>query len=217
MYPHPFINYDDNAIASLHDSTRLASLERSTGRSTVLRWPPKASLEVKFIRRRPEKEILVEYLRADEFKYLRALADFYLRMTFRAVDVFEPVLKDYRKLRLRNMAGCSLTYMDEFSEQLLTEERVCDRILPRLTKRCTLEENGEIGPRQSRLLDALEGKSVHGSACSHSPGRRARSLSRNSRTPVLTLARDTSLAALPALALVHAQSGPFARAAAYPS
>jgi hypothetical protein len=33
----------------------------------------------------------------------------------------------------------------------------------------------------------------------------------------LTLARDTSLAALPALALVHAQSRPFARAAAYPS
>jgi pre-mRNA-splicing factor 38A len=87
-----------------------------------LRWPPKASLEVKFfdgvyvhqwatllclllrlLQIQPEKKILVEYLRADEFKYLRALAAFYIRMTFRAVDVFEPVLKDYRKLRLRNM------------------------------------------------------------------------------------------------------------------
>ncbi|KAJ7273380.1 PRP38 family-domain-containing protein [Mycena rebaudengoi] len=153
-------------------------------------------LLLKLLQIQPEKEILVEYLRADEFKYLRALAAFYIRMTFRAVDVFEllePLLKDYRKLRLRNMAGYSLTYMDEFIDQLLTEERVCDIILPRLTKRSTLEENGEIGPRQSRLLDALEGKSEHGSAHSRSssrsrsrsrsPGRRARSLSRSSRTP----------------------------------
>ncbi|KAJ7093095.1 PRP38 family-domain-containing protein [Mycena epipterygia] len=157
-------------------------------------------LLLKLLQIQPEKEILVEYMRADEFKYLRALAAFYVRMTFRAVDVYEllePLLKDYRKLRLRNMAGYSLTYMDEFIDQLLTEERVCDIILPRLTKRTTLEENGEIGPRQSRLLDALEGKSEHGSARrsrsrstsssrsrsgSRSP-RRARSLSRSSRTP----------------------------------
>ncbi|KAJ7470424.1 PRP38 family-domain-containing protein [Mycena latifolia] len=152
-------------------------------------------LLLKLLQIQPEKEILVEYMRADEFKYLRALAAFYVRMTFRAVDVYEllePLLKDYRKLRLRNMAGYSLTYMDEFIDQLLTEERVCDIILPRLTKRSTLEENGEIGPRQSRLLDALEGKSEHGSARSRSRSgsrspsrspRRARSLSRSSRTP----------------------------------
>ncbi|KAJ7929366.1 PRP38 family-domain-containing protein [Mycena leptocephala] len=155
-------------------------------------------LLLKLLQIQPEKEILVEYMRADEFKYLRALAAFYIRMTFRAVDVYEmlePLLKDFRKLRLRNMAGYSLTYMDEFVDQLLTEERVCDIILPRLTKRSTLEENGEIGPRQSRLLDALEGKSEHGSARSQSrstgrsrsrsrsPRRAARSLSRSSRTP----------------------------------
>ncbi|KAJ6606633.1 Pre-mRNA-splicing factor 38 [Mycena vulgaris] len=129
-------------------------------------------LLLKLLQIQPEKEILVEYMRADEFKYLRALAAFYVRMTFRAVDVYEllePLLKDYRKLRLRNMAGYSLTYMDEFIDQLLTEERVCDIILPRLTKRSTLEENGEIGPRQSRLLDALEGKSEHGSAAQSKP------------------------------------------------
>ncbi|KAJ7490038.1 PRP38 family-domain-containing protein [Mycena galericulata] len=153
-------------------------------------------LLLKLLQIQPEKEILVEYMRADEFKYLRALAAFYIRMTFRAVDVYEllePLLKDFRKLRLRNMAGYSLTYMDEFVDQLLTEERVCDIILPRLTKRSTLEENGEIGPRKSRLLDALEGKSEHGSARSRSRSsggssrsrspRRARSLSRSSRTP----------------------------------
>ncbi|TFK72596.1 PRP38-domain-containing protein [Pluteus cervinus] len=120
------------------------------------------SLLLKLLQIQPEKEILLEYLRADEFKYLRALAALYIRMTFRAVDVYEllePLLKDYRKLRQRNTAGYSLTYMDEFVDALLTEERVCDIILPRLQKRGVFEENGEIGPRKSRLLDALQGKS----------------------------------------------------------
>jgi hypothetical protein len=39
-------------------------------------------------------------------RYLRALAAMYIRMTFRAVDVYEmlePLLKDYRKLRHLDM------------------------------------------------------------------------------------------------------------------
>ncbi len=99
-------------------------------------------------------------------------------MTFGAVDVYEilePLLKDYRKLRYRDQceasfsvaiqhiiklssAGYYLTYMDEFVDQLLNEERVCDLILPRIAKRAVLEENGELAPRQSRLLAAMEGK-----------------------------------------------------------
>ena len=82
-------------------------------------------LLLKLLQIQPEKEILVEYLCAEEFKYvfvymrnmtptfccryLRALAALYIRMTFRAVDVYEllePLLKDYRKLRLRNMGKC---------------------------------------------------------------------------------------------------------------
>uniref|UniRef100_A0A0W0G801 Pre-mRNA-splicing factor 38 n=1 Tax=Moniliophthora roreri TaxID=221103 RepID=A0A0W0G801_MONRR len=119
-------------------------------------------LLLKLLQIQPEKEILIEYLQADEFKYLRALAAMYIRMTFGAAEVYqilEPLLKDYRKLRLRNMTGYILTFMDEFVDSLLTEERVCDIILPRLIKRQVLEENGDIGPRKSRLLDALEGNS----------------------------------------------------------
>jgi pre-mRNA-splicing factor 38A len=56
------------------------------------------------------------------------------------------------------VGGYSLTFMDEFVYALLTEDRVCDIILPRMPKREVLEENGQIGPRKSRLLDALEGK-----------------------------------------------------------
>jgi len=123
-------------------------------------------LLLKLLQIQPEKEILVEYLQADEFKYLRALAALYVRMTFRAVEVYEllePLLKDYRKLRNRHMGGYELTFMDEYVDSLLTQERVCDIILPRLQKRQILEENGDIGPRKSRLLDAMEGKSENGS------------------------------------------------------
>lgn len=112
-------------------------------------------------------------------------------MTFRAVEVYEllePLLKDYRKLRYLGMGtlyrrslrcahaevaagGYSLIHMDEFVDQLLNEERVCDLILPRLTRRDVLEDLGEIGPRKSRLLDAMEGKSQHGSEKSRSRSR----------------------------------------------
>lgn len=112
-------------------------------------------------------------------------------MTFRAVDVYEilePLLKDFRKIRLRNMSestspiqkstnrqsmldGYVLTYVDEFVYELLTEERVCDIILPRIPKRQTLEETGELGPRKSRLLDAMEGKDENGSVRSGSRSR----------------------------------------------
>jgi len=117
-------------------------------------------LLLKLLQIQPEKEILVEYLLADEFKYLRALAAMYIRMTFRGVEVYEllePLLKDYRKLRLRNMSGYVLTYMDEFVDQLLIEERVCDIVLPRIPKRNILEDTEGLPPRTSSLMEAMEG------------------------------------------------------------
>ena len=69
------------------------------------------------------------------------------------------------------IAGYTLTFMDEFVDSLLVEERVCDIILPRLQKRQILEENGDIGPRKSRLLDAMEGNSDHGSISGRSRSR----------------------------------------------
>jgi len=131
-------------------------------------------LLLKLLQIQPEKEILIEYLQAEEFKYLRALAAMYVRMTFHAMDVYEllePLLKDYRKLRTRHMGGYSLTFIDEFAYELMTEERVCDIILPRLQKRQILEENGEIGPRKSRLLAAMEDESDDGSTRGRSRSR----------------------------------------------
>ncbi|KAH9934856.1 PRP38 family-domain-containing protein [Fomitopsis serialis] len=93
---------------------------------------------LKLLQIQPEKEILLEYLQADEFKYLRALATMYIRMTFRSVEVYEilePLLKD--------TGNC-----DIFVDNLLVDDRVCDIILPRLTKRDASKTTG-IGLRLS--------------------------------------------------------------------
>ncbi|ORY28470.1 PRP38 family-domain-containing protein [Naematelia encephala] len=116
-------------------------------------------LTLKLLQLQPEKEILIEYLLAEEFKYLRALAAFYVRLTFRAMDVYEilePLMRDFRKLRIRQPGGYAITYFDEFIDELLTKERVCDIILPRLTQRSVLEETEGLPPRKSLLDEDAE-------------------------------------------------------------
>ena len=95
------------------------------------------------------------------------------------------------------IAGYTLTFMDEFVDSLLVEERVCDITLPRLQKRQILEENGDIGPRKSRLLDAMEGNSDHGSTRGRSRSRsvtsaRSRSGSNESRRSARYISRSPS-------------------------
>ncbi|WOO77399.1 Pre-mRNA-splicing factor 38 [Vanrija pseudolonga] len=112
-------------------------------------------LVLRLLQLQPEKEILMEYLLAEEFKYLRALAVIYIRLAFRSMEVYEilePLMRDYRKLRHRHAGGYTLTTFDQFVDDLLTQERVCDIILPRLTKRSTLEEAEGLPVRKS-LLD----------------------------------------------------------------
>ncbi|KAG8749144.1 hypothetical protein FRC14_001663 [Serendipita sp. 396] len=120
---------------------------------------PFISLLLKLLQIQPEKEILVEYLLVEEFKYLRALAALYIRITFSPREVhelLEPLFNDYRKLRVLGRSGFSLTYMDEFIDELLTEDRVCDIILPRMPKRAILEETEGLSPRKSKLMEAMQ-------------------------------------------------------------
>ena len=120
------------------------------------------------------------------------------------------------------LAGYSLTYIDEFVDQLLTEERVCDIILPRIPKRQILEENGELGPRKSRLLDAMEGRDSsdiedrvsegHSGSKSAGGGRsRGRSESRSPRQPLSDTGSrylsPTPSRRSPSLPRSHASSG----------
>ncbi|GAA5825335.1 hypothetical protein JCM5353_005624 [Sporobolomyces roseus] len=116
-------------------------------------------LVLKLLQLQPEREIVLEYLRAEEFKYLRALAAFYVRLTFDSLNVYEvlePLLDDYRKLRFRGMDGSyQVTTIDQFADDLLSEEMVCEIQLPRLTQRKVLEETEGLAPRRSKLGKAM--------------------------------------------------------------
>jgi len=122
---------------------------------------PFICLVLKMLQIQPEKDIVIEFIKNEDFKYVRALGAYYLRLTGTALDCYkylEPLLNDYRKIRQQKRDGnFELSHMDEFIDQLLHEERVCDVQLPRIQKRSVLEENNELEPRISVLEgDLLE-------------------------------------------------------------
>ena len=113
-------------------------------------------LALKMLQLQPEREIVYEFIRNEDFKYLRALGAFYLRLVGKPVEVYthlEPLYSDYRKLAHRSVQGWASMHMDEFIDELLNAEIVCDITLPFLPKRCKL---GQLPPRASELLDELE-------------------------------------------------------------
>ena len=119
---------------------------------------PFLCLAFKLLQLAPSNAILTEYLSrgGERFKYLRALACFYVRLTRQARDVYvllEPFLEDRRKLRRKGRAGTSLTFMDAFVDDLLTKERVCATSLWKMAKREALEDLGVLEPRVSPLGD----------------------------------------------------------------
>lgn len=94
-----------------------------------------------------------------DFKYLRALAAFYIRLTFDPVEVYttlEPLLADYRKLKRRTKDGFVLTYVDQFVDDLLTKDRVCGTSLWKLPARRVLEDLDMLEERVSPLGEELE-------------------------------------------------------------
>ncbi|KAH8170074.1 PRP38 family protein [Sarocladium implicatum] len=119
---------------------------------------PFLCLAFKLLELGPSDAILEEYLSygGENFKYLRALACFYFRLTRRAEDVYkrlEPFLADRRKLRRKGRAGARLTYMDDFVDELLTADRVCATSLWKMPKREILEDLEVLEPRVSALGD----------------------------------------------------------------
>ncbi|KAJ3134236.1 hypothetical protein HK100_003748 [Physocladia obscura] len=117
-------------------------------------------LTLRLLQLQPEKSIIAVYLQNEDHKYLTALAAFYLRLTFKSVDVYkylEPLLLDKRKLRMRDAQGnYYLSYMDEFADNLLRQDRVCEIILPRITKRSVLVEAKDLDERVSPLEEDLD-------------------------------------------------------------
>lgn len=119
---------------------------------------PFLCLAFKLLQLGPSDDILREYLEfgGEKFKYLRALAVFYVRLTRKADDVYkflEPYLEDRRKLKQKTRTGTSLTFVDQFVDDLLTKERVCATTLWKMPKREILEDLEVLEPRVSPLGD----------------------------------------------------------------
>nr|CAN79776.1 hypothetical protein VITISV_013614 [Vitis vinifera] len=121
---------------------------------------PFMCLVMKMLQIQPEKDIVVEFIKNEEYKYVRILGAFYLRLTGIDTDVYqylEPLYNDYRKLRRKLSDGnYSLTHVDEVIDELLTKDYSCDVALPRIKKRWTLESLGTLEPRRSALEDDFE-------------------------------------------------------------
>lgn len=117
-------------------------------------------LVVKLIQLNPGEDILKEYLSIPEYKYLRALTAFYVRLVMpskKVYEMLEPLYCDYRKLRMVNNEGkYEIIYMDEFIDVLLEERGVFNIALPKLVKRKVLEENEGLGKRVSLLDEGLD-------------------------------------------------------------
>ncbi len=174
---------------------------------TVQKPTPFLCLAFKLLQLAPGDDVLDEYLNfgGDKFKYLRALAVFYIRLTRTDKDVYtrlEPFLEDRRKLRRKGRNGTNLTYMDDFVDDLLTKDRVCATSLWKMRKRDILEDLEMLEPRVSplgALEDLLEEEdeevqngedtnangeeSGSGSVRSVRSGTRSRSRSRSSSRP----------------------------------
>lgn len=106
---------------------------------------PFLCLALKLLQLAPSDDILQVYLDygGEKFKYLRALALFYIRLTRQAKDVYttlEPYLVDRRKLKRKTRTGTSLTYMDQFVDDLLVQGRMFGTTLAGLAKREHLED-----------------------------------------------------------------------------
>jgi len=121
---------------------------------------PFLCLVLKMLQIQPDKDIIVEFIRNEDFKYVRSLGAYYMRLTGSSLDCYkylEPLLNDYRKIKFQKRDGTfHLSHVDEFIDELLREERVCDVILPRIQKRHVLEENEMLDPRTSALDDDLD-------------------------------------------------------------
>uniref|UniRef100_A0A0A9YTA7 Pre-mRNA-splicing factor 38 n=1 Tax=Lygus hesperus TaxID=30085 RepID=A0A0A9YTA7_LYGHE len=118
---------------------------------------PFLCLTLKMLQIQPEKDIIVEFIKNEEFKYVRALGAMYMRLVGTSIECYkylEPLLNDGRKLRYQTRDGAfMMIHMDDYIDQLLHEERMYDIILPRIQKRHVLEEANEVEPRISALDD----------------------------------------------------------------
>ncbi|SAM83679.1 related to PRP38A-pre-mRNA-splicing factor [Ustilago bromivora] len=159
IYESPFWKEHCFALSSSTILPLAVSLHHIGGLVGLQRPSHFLCLVQKLLQIQPEHSVIKAYLDACEFKYLRALTAFYIRLTCKSTEVYqllEPILEDGRKLRWRRGdGGYEVLHMDEWVDMLLREERVCDIILPRLSKREVCQVRDGLAPRISKLETCL--------------------------------------------------------------
>ncbi len=78
---------------------------------------PFLCLTLKMLQIQPDKDIIIEFIKNEDFKYVRALGAFYLRLTGSSMDCFkylEPLLNDYRKIRMQRRDGSKFKSANRF-------------------------------------------------------------------------------------------------------
>lgn len=71
-------------------------------------------LVLKMLQIQPDKEIVLEFIRNEDYKYVRLLGAFYLRLTGKATEIYqylEPLYNDYRMVSGRERA-CDLVVFE---------------------------------------------------------------------------------------------------------
>ena len=66
---------------------------------------PFLCLTLKMLQIQPQKDIVIEFIRNEDFKYVRALGAYYMRLTGTSLDCYkylEPLLNDYRLFLIRS-------------------------------------------------------------------------------------------------------------------
>ena len=126
-----------NAATILDRATELTFIGGTYG---IAQKPtPFLCLAFKLLQITPDRDIIMFYLEQEEYKYLRALAAFYIRLAWeKDEDVYttlEPYLNDMRKLKRRTREGWALTHVDQFVDDLLLKTRVCATTLPKINPR----------------------------------------------------------------------------------
>jgi pre-mRNA-splicing factor 38A len=154
-------------------------------------------LTLKLLQIQPDDDVIEWFLQQDDFKYLRALAAFYIRLTDKAINIYnklEPYYSDYRKLSMRcttpsasasasalssgsGNSGWSSICIDEFVDALLNDEHCCDITMPYLPKRIKLERQGLLKERVSALDNIDNHDSDSAGKKSTNPKKRMRSSS----------------------------------------
>tara|TARA_B100000780_G_C21036919_1_gene415894 strand:+ start:50 stop:982 length:933 start_codon:yes stop_codon:yes gene_type:complete len=116
-------------------------------------------LVLKMLQMKPDPEIVLEFIRQKDQKYARALGCYYWRLTAKPQAVYqelEPLLTDYRKLRVRDIHGYKLITIDSFVEELLMQTHSCHLSLPTIPPRATLERAMLLEPRISLLQEEYD-------------------------------------------------------------